>query len=166
MEPELKLSNKYSILSDEPNPEKKSVLIGNSIVRNQCTHYGTKNPKATRRVECYGGIKIKSTIEIIKGIKLKDKNSSMIVQVGSNNVYSDLKVKVEDTLRDYSILIDKIKEKSTNGIVVGISPRLRVPNENNMMAQMINDKVKTLCNSKGVKCYILGFIYRQWESLH
>ncbi len=47
----------------------------------------------------------------MKGIKLKDKNSSMIVQVGSNEVYSDLKVKVEDMLRDYSILIDKIKEK-------------------------------------------------------
>ncbi len=30
---------------------------------------------------------------------------------------------------DYSTLIDKIKEKSTNGVVVGILPRLRVPNE-------------------------------------
>ncbi len=48
----------------------------------------------------------------------------MIVQVGSNDVYSDLKVKVEDTLNDYSILIDKIKEKSTNRIVVGILHRL------------------------------------------
>ncbi len=61
-EPEVKLRNKYSILSDQPNPEKKSVLVGNSIVRNQCTHYGTKNQKATRRVECYRGIKIKSTL--------------------------------------------------------------------------------------------------------
>ncbi len=50
----------------------------------------------------------------------------MIVQVGSND-YSDLKVKVEDMLRDYSIVIDKIKERSTNGIVVGILPRLKVP---------------------------------------
>ncbi len=48
----------------------------------------------------------------------------MIVQVGSNNIYSDLKVKVEDTLRDYSTLTDKIKEKSTNGIVVEILLRL------------------------------------------
>ncbi len=133
-EPKLKLRNKYSILSDQPNPEKNSVLIGDSIVRNQCTHYGTKNPKATRRVECYGGIKIKNIIEIIKGIKLKDKNSSMIVQVGSNDVYSDLKVEVDDMLRDYSTLIDKIKEKSTNGIIIGILPRLRVPNEKNRMA--------------------------------
>ncbi len=114
-------------------------------------HYGTKNPKATRMLECYGRIKIKSTIEIIKGIKLKDKNSSMIVQVGSNDVYSDLKVKVEDTLKDYSTLIDKIKEKRTNEIVVGVSLRLRVPNEKNRMELMINDKVKNLCNSKGVK---------------
>ncbi len=75
-----------------------------TVVRNQCTHNGTKNLKATRRLECYGGIKIKSTIEIIKGIKLKDKNSSMIVQVGSNDIYSDLKVKVENTFKDYSIL--------------------------------------------------------------
>ncbi len=74
----------------------------------------------------------------------------MIVQVGSNDIYSDLKVKVEDTLRNYITLIDKIKEKCTNGIVVGILPILRVPNEKNRMAQMINDKVKTLCNSKGV----------------
>ncbi len=81
--------------------------------------------KAIRRVECHGGIKIKSTLEIIK---LKDKNSSMIEQVGSNDVHSDLKVKVNDTLRDYSILIDKIKGKITNGIVVGILRRLRVPN--------------------------------------
>ncbi len=65
--PELKFRNKYSILSDQPNPEKKSVSIGDSIVRNQYTHYGTKNSKTTRRVECYGGIKIKS------GIKLKEK---------------------------------------------------------------------------------------------
>ncbi len=50
----------------------------------------------------------------------------MIVQVGSNNIYSDLKVKVEDTLRDYSTLTDKIKEKSTNGIVVGILLRLNL----------------------------------------
>ncbi len=53
-EPELKFRNKYSILSDQPNPEKKSVLKGNSMVRNQCTNYGTNNPKATRRVEYYG----------------------------------------------------------------------------------------------------------------
>ncbi len=55
----------------------------------------------------------------------------MIVQVESNYIYSDLKVKVEDTLRDYSTLIDKIKEKSTNGIVVGILPRLTLfcPNQ-------------------------------------
>ncbi len=46
-------------------------------------------------------------------------------------------------LRDYSTLINKIKEKSINGIVVGILVRLRVPNEKNMMTQMINDKVKT-----------------------
>ncbi len=46
------------------------------------------------------------------------------MQVGLNDIYSDLKVKVEDTLRDCSTLIDKIKEKSTNGIVVGILPRL------------------------------------------
>ncbi len=82
----------------------------------------------------------------------------MIVQVGSNDVYSDLKVNVEDTINDYSIFIDKIKEKSTNGIAVGILPRLRVPNENNRMAHMINAKVKTLCNSKGVK--FVNF----WES--
>ncbi len=69
----------------------------------------------------------------------------MIVQVGSNDIYSDLKVKVEeDMLRDYSTLIDKIKEKCTNGLVVGILPRLRVPNEKNRIAQMINEKVKTL----------------------
>ncbi len=73
----------------------------------------------------------------------------MIVQVVSNDVYSDLKVKVEDTLKDYSILIDN-KGKSTNRIVIGILIRLRVPNEKNRIAQMINDKVKTLCNSKGV----------------
>ncbi len=48
----------------------------------------------------------------------------MIVQFGSNNIYSDLKIKVEDMLIDYSTLIDKIKEKSTNGILVGILPRL------------------------------------------
>ncbi len=46
----------------------------------------------------------------------------MIVQVGSNDVYSDFKVKVDYTLRDYSILIDKIEEKSKTGIVVGIYP--------------------------------------------
>ncbi len=56
------------------------------------------------------------------------------MQVGSNDVSSDLKVKLEDKLRDYSILVDKIKEKSTNGIVVGILYRLRVPNEKNRMA--------------------------------
>ncbi len=121
-EPELKLKNKYSILADEPNLEKETVLIGDSIVRNQCIHFGNKNLKVIRRVECYGGIKLKSTIDIIKGINLKDKNSSMIVQVGSNDVCSDSKVNVEDTINDYSILIEKIKEKSTNGIVVGILP--------------------------------------------
>ncbi len=150
-EPELKIKNKYSILADEPNLEKETVLIGDSIVRNQCIYFGKKNLKAKRRVECYGGIKLKSTIDIIKGLKLKDKNSSMIVHVGSNDVFSDSKVNVEVTINNYSILIDKIKEKSINGMVVGILPRLRVPNEKNRMAQMINAKVKTLCNSKGIK---------------
>ncbi len=31
------------------------------------------------------------------------------------------------------------------------SKGLRVPNEKNRMAQIINEKVKTLCNSKGLK---------------
>ncbi len=46
------------------------------------------------------------------------------------------------------------------------SKGLRVPNEKNRMAQIINEKVKTLCNSKGLKFVKhLGFIQRQWESL-
>ncbi len=90
----------------------------------------------------------------------------MIVQVRSNDIYSDLKVEVEDTLRDYSTLIDKIKEKSTNGIVVAILPRLRVPNEKNRMAQMINEKVKTLCNSKGVTFVNLWASYIDNGSLY
>ncbi len=57
-------------------------------------------------------------------MNLKGINSSMIVLVGSNDIYSHLKIKVEDTLREDSILIDKIREKTTNGIVVGILPRL------------------------------------------
>ncbi len=49
------------------------------------------------------GNKIKKYhLDIIKGIKLKDKTRSLIVQVGSNDVYSDLKVKEEYMLRDCS----------------------------------------------------------------
>ncbi len=77
-----------------------------------------------------------------------------------------MKVKVEDMLRDYSILIDKIKEKSTNGIVVGILPRLRIANEKNRMAQMITDKIKTLCNSKVVKSFNFRASYIDNGSLH
>ncbi len=42
------------------------------------------------------------------------------------------------------------------------SKGLRVPNEKNRMAQIINENVKTLCNSKGlkfvIKCPTLGTI--------
>ncbi len=36
------------------------------------------------------------------------------------------------------------------------SKGLRVPSEKNRMAQIINEKVKTLCNSKGLKFVTFG----------
>ncbi len=45
------------------------------------------------------------------------------------------------------------------------SKGLRVPNEKNTMAQIINEKVKTLCNSKGLKFINFWASYKDNESL-
>ncbi len=46
------------------------------------------------------------------------------------------------------------------------SKGLRVPNEKNRMAQIINEKVKTLSNSKWLKFFIFWASYKDNESLY
>ncbi len=43
---------------------------------------------------------------------------------------------------------------------------LRVPNEKNRMAQIINEKVKTLCNRKGLKFVNFWASYKDNGSLY
>ncbi len=70
-EPELKLKNKYSILADEPNLEKETVLIGDSIVRNKCIHFGNKKPESKKKGRMLWRNKIKKYHRYNKRHKIK-----------------------------------------------------------------------------------------------
>lgn len=133
--------NRYSVLSDI---EEETILIGDSIIRNQIDYFGQTNKKC-RKFRCYPGSTIKNITSGIKELNLKNKDTALIVHCGTNNLFTRNYGGTEKIMYEYEDMVKEIKSKTNNGIVVGILPRLKERYINLSKAIGINDRLKRIC---------------------
>ena len=80
---EIVTSNRFSLLADE---EEETVLIGDSMVRNQGEHFGLRN-KRKRKVKSYPGASVHKIKEEIEKMNTEKKKTTIIVQVSGNDLF-------------------------------------------------------------------------------
>ena len=126
--------------------ETETVLIGDSIVRRQEREFRGRN-KERRRVLCFPGINVQRLCGEAEKLQLKDKNSLVIVHVGTNDIR---KTRSEALLDQYKNLIGVLKTKTNNIIVSSILPRIYENDVNYSKVTYINRALKTMCYNNGV----------------
>jgi hypothetical protein len=148
--------NSFDILSDDaPNIDSVSettVLVGDSLVRNQLKHFGKKN---SRRVYSYGGYSLtgqKCLFNKIDEFTANTNNdTAFIVQVGTNDLLNTKHHTTPDMLIEkYRQLLHMIKEKSgSNKIcVLGLLPVLTESLDDIYDRKYINEQLEILANEE------------------
>ena len=147
------LANRYAALEDEAeSSEVEAYVIGDSIVREQTYHFAMKSKKRRRKVQSYSGCKAKKVIDEVKALKVQNKDTCIIANVGSNDLYlRENKVgNTEPLVDDLKSLVDSIVEKTNRGILVGLMPRVYASYFAMSKAIGINERLRNYCNQKRV----------------
>ena len=142
-------SNRFTLLATE---EEETFLVGDSMVADQGRCFGKGN-KGKRRVRSFPGANTKKIVEEVRKIEVENKKSTIIVHAGSNDLYlRNGKVgQTEPIVKDLEKIVDSIASKTDNGMVVGIFPRLNVSHYALSKAIGINDRIKVICQRRGVR---------------
>ncbi|CAF3671973.1 unnamed protein product [Rotaria socialis] len=93
-------------------------------------------------------------------MNIKSKKTRIISHVGANDIYSFDKNErdPETVIAQFKSLTDTLKEKTDNAVIIGILPR-KIENWYYLeQAKKINNKVKIMCEAKGIK--YLDFWYK------
>ena len=146
--PAVSTSNRYSLLSDT---EEETILVGDSMVRDQAKYFGAANCKK-RKIRTFPGANTKKILNDVNNLKVRSRKSAVIAQVSGNDLYLENgKVgQTEPIMKDLSKLVDSVAEKSDNGIIVGLLPRLRVSSYSLSKALGINDRLRSMCNQRNL----------------
>ena len=155
----ISLANRYAALEDEAeSPEIEAYVIGDSIVKEQTYHFAMKNKQRRRKVQSYSGCKAKKVIDEVKALKVQNKDTCIIANVGSNDLYlRENKVgNTEPRVDDLQSLVDSIAEKTNRGILVGLMPRVYASYFAMSMAIGINERLRNYCNQKKVTSSMNG----------
>ena len=118
-------------------------VLGDSLVRD----LGKVMPRSKKTKSCvftYPGAKIRNVKNRVNDFVEPEKNSFMVVNVGSNDVFQK-HVASQDIVERYKELIGTLKDRRTNIVIIGILPRLHENNFNLSRAIGINDKLSHLC---------------------
>ena len=146
---ETAVRNRFSLLTAEE--EEETVLIGDSMVKDQGKHFGLKN-KNKRKVRSYPGASTKKLKEEIGKMKT-EKKTTVIIQASGNDLFlrngnagptEPLMMQLEDTIRT-------ARNKTNKAIVLGIIPRINVSHYALSKAIGINDRLKSICHRNGVR---------------
>ena len=142
-------SNRFALLATE---EEETFLVGDSMVTDQGRCFGKGN-KGKRKVRSFPGANTKKIGEEVKKMKVKSKKSSIIVHVGSNDLYlRNGKVgQTEKIVEELEDVVNSIASKTDNGMLVGIFPRLNASYYALSKAIGINDRIEVICKRKGVR---------------
>ncbi|MEL7079453.1 MAG: hypothetical protein AAGM46_26485 [Cyanobacteria bacterium J06582_2] len=141
------VTNRFALLAQE-----ETVLIGDSIIRDQANHFANNNKRA-RKVKSLSGCKTKQIVKEVENLKISNRDSCIIANVGSNDLFlKGNKIgNTEPLIKELESLVDKIKGKTDKGMLVGILPRLNVNYFALSKAIGINNRIKDYCNKKKVK---------------
>ena len=153
--PSVTTKNRFSILDEidlvEEIHEKtsghdmttvNSLTIGDSLVRGLGKHLAKNKSKSS--VLVYPGANIKFIENKINKNHIPQINSCLVVSTGSNDIFHK-KVASEIVIQQYMNLIDTIKDRADNAIIVGVLPRMKVGGFALSRAIGINERVKKLC---------------------
>ena len=142
--------NRFSLLSEE---EEETVLIGDSMVKNQCKHFGLKN-KNKRKVRSYPGASTKKIQEEVGKLDNENnKKTTIIVQASGNDLFlRNSKVgQTEPQIEQLEKTVAAAKKKTDNAIVIGILPRLNVSHYALSKAIGINSRLEAICKRNRVQ---------------
>ena len=147
------VTNRFALLEDEADAQEvEAYVIGDSIVREQNNHFAKKN-KQRRKVQSYPGCKAKTVIDKVNALKVKNDDTCIIANAGSNDLYlREGKIgNSEPLVQDLKNLVDSIAEKTSRGILVGILPRIHVSYCAMSKAIGINRRLSNYCSQKNVE---------------
>ena len=146
-------TNRFATLEDEADtPEVEAYVIGDSIVREQAHHFAIRNKKR-RKVQSYSGCKAKKVIDEVKALNVKNNNACIIANAGSNDLYlRDNKIgNTEPLVEDLKSLVNSVAEKTSNGTLIGIMPRIYASYFAMSKAIGINERLSKYCSQKNVE---------------
>ena len=149
----ISVTNRFATLEDEADtPEVEAYVIGDSIVREQAHHFAIRNKKR-RKVQSYSGCKAKKVIDEVKALKVKNNNTCIIANAGSNDLYlRDNKIgNTEPLVEDLKSLVNSVAEKTSNGTLIGIMPRIYASYFAMSKAIGINERLSKYCSQKNVE---------------
>ena len=168
------VSNRFAALEvDVDAPEVEAYVIGDSIVREQNNYFAREN-KQTRKVYSYPGGKTNKVTDGVKELKVKNRNTCIIANAGSNDLYQKgNKVgNTEPLVEDLKSLVNQVAAKTDKGIVIGIMPRVYASYYAMSKAIGINDRLNKFCEQKKVefldvwKIFIGRWQYYRKDGIH
>lgn len=140
-------SNRFSLLAEEQ--EEETVLIGDSMVKDQGEHFGLKKK---RKVRSYPGANAQKIEEVVCKTKMENNRATMIIQATGNDLFlrNGTAGQTEPLVKQLENTVEMAKTKTSNGIVIGILPRLKVSHFTLSKAIGINERLKSICQQKKV----------------
>ena len=142
-------SNRFSLLSEV---EEETVLIGDSTVRDQGKHFCARNQRK-RQVQSYPGAKTSNIKEVVGTLNPKNSKAIIIVQASGNDLFQR-RVNVGETepvVKQLASTVKAVREKTVNGILVGLLPRPNTSHYALSKAIGINTRLESICKQNGVK---------------
>ena len=143
-------SNRFTALAEEEGDD--TLLIGDSMVRLQSLYFGAKN-RGKRTVVSYPGAGTGKVCGELKKLKVKSRNTTVIVQSGGNDLFlrPGETGETEPVIRELEAVASTLAGKTDRGIMVGVLPRLNSGRYALSKAISLNDRLKVLCENKGVQ---------------
>ena len=141
--------NRFSVLSDV---EEETVLIGDSMVRDQGKHFGLRNQNK-RKIRTYPGAGAKKIEDEVGKLGTKNRKTTIIVQAGGNDLFlrNGNAGPTEPLVEHLKRTVETVHKKTDNGIIIGLLPRLNVSHYALSKAIGINDRLKSICQGTGVR---------------
>ena len=146
---ETPINNRFSPLSEV---EEETVLIGDSMVRGQGKYFGARNPKK-RQVQSYPGARASDIKKAVGKLKPKSNKATIIVQASGNDLYlrNGNVGETEPVVKQLASTVEAVREKTENGIMIGLLPRANISHYALSKAIGINTRLEQLCKQKGVR---------------
>ena len=140
--------NSFGALADLVEEPEESIIIGDSLVRNQLEEFCGRAPKSRKRY-CFPGAKIDDITTALEEIASNEKEDSVyVVHLGTNDVKT---TKSEELLDKYKRLINTFKTKRNKFIVSGILPRIGGESQFYSKVFSTNNRLKSLCSQENVE---------------